>query len=504
MSDLSAIGCSWDNCSLPQHIIESRPLDVHRWSDHPQAKEFIDALWSEFTNIFSGYLPDRARSGPKPKATNKKNFKVLILDLYICWKESPSQWLGVSMSSRDYEAVNSRYNALHISPIVISMIKHMKELGWIDYIQGFRLPEKRGYVTRIRPTQVMIDRFVSTPLKKSDCPVHPDKEVIILTKRDPKVDSGTLKKAPRIQYKDTIETSRMRSELKAYNSLLGGTLIDLGPDSPQFVMQVNRKGEEERIRIAGSRKTVERIFSRGSFEYHGRFYGGFWQRLNEENRKLIHIDGKSTVEVDFKALHVKLLYALTNNFSVYEHDPYIIEWPESLSHIREDNRRGVVKSLILFSLNANCLKSAYRSFRQDCKKGVPEKRLRDKELQLIIDSFLRYHPFMKHCLGADLGISLMNYDGKITAEIMRLLTKLNVPVLSIHDSYIVQREQFTNLRSAMAMAAIRIVGRDLYAVQDDIIANRYWGYGTYLDLAGDLSRFWAETPISAGLVSNPG
>ena len=482
-STLILLGSKAEPCrplSYKQYIWDSRPLDVHRWSDHPNAKGLIDQLWSEFTYMFPNYLSSPSKPGPKAKASNKKNFKVLILDLYVCWSESPTQWLGVHMSPKDYERVNSRYNALFISTIIIDMIKDMETKGWIEKEPGVTNPNGQGYVSRIRVTETLIRRFIATSLKKNDCPVHPDKEVIILTKRDPDLENGKLKKAPRIQYEDTPETIKMRTELKAYNALLASTQIDLGPDSPEYLVQTNKKGKEVRIKIADSRKTVERIFSRGSFEFHGRFYGGFWQRLNEENRRLIHIDGKPTVEVDFKALHVKLAYAITNRFSVYENDPYIIEWPQSLNHIPEYTRRGIVKSLILFGINAKSLNSAYRSFRQDCKNGSLEKRLTDKQLLLIIDSFLRYHPFMKHCLGADMGISLMNYDGKITAEIMHLLTKLNVPVLTIHDSYIVQREQFTNLRSAMAMAAIRIAGRDLHAVQDDIIANRCWGYNTYL------------------------
>jgi len=27
------------------HRLNSRPLDVHRWSDHPEVKQLIDQLW---------------------------------------------------------------------------------------------------------------------------------------------------------------------------------------------------------------------------------------------------------------------------------------------------------------------------------------------------------------------------------------------------------------------------------------------------------------------------
>ena len=29
------------------HRLNSRPLDVHRWSDHPEVKQLIDQLWGE-------------------------------------------------------------------------------------------------------------------------------------------------------------------------------------------------------------------------------------------------------------------------------------------------------------------------------------------------------------------------------------------------------------------------------------------------------------------------
>ena len=40
----------------------SRPLDVHRWSDHPEVVEFVDKTWDE-------YLPKEmvGKPGPKPK-----------------------------------------------------------------------------------------------------------------------------------------------------------------------------------------------------------------------------------------------------------------------------------------------------------------------------------------------------------------------------------------------------------------------------------------------------
>ncbi len=38
----------------------SRPIDVHRWSDHPEVAILVDRIWDD-------YLPSDKTSGPKPK-----------------------------------------------------------------------------------------------------------------------------------------------------------------------------------------------------------------------------------------------------------------------------------------------------------------------------------------------------------------------------------------------------------------------------------------------------
>ena len=38
------------------HRLNSRPLDVHRWSDHPEVKQLIDQLWDVFTGRRPSFL----------------------------------------------------------------------------------------------------------------------------------------------------------------------------------------------------------------------------------------------------------------------------------------------------------------------------------------------------------------------------------------------------------------------------------------------------------------
>ena len=75
----------------------------------------------------------------------------------------------------------------------------------------------------------------------------------------------------------------------------------------------------------------------------------------------------------------------------------------------------------------------------------------------------------------------MRIDSDITEEIIRIMTDKGIPVLTVHDSYIVERHRFSDLRAAMTMAAIRVAGYDLFAEQDDVEVERENGYGMVLN-----------------------
>jgi|GEM_PF-4874552 hypothetical protein len=53
----------------------SRLLNVYRWSEWPEVNNFVD-------EIYSAYFLESERSKIK-----KKHVKVLLLDLYVAWKE---------------------------------------------------------------------------------------------------------------------------------------------------------------------------------------------------------------------------------------------------------------------------------------------------------------------------------------------------------------------------------------------------------------------------------
>ena len=95
----------------------SRPLDVHRWSDYPEVNRLVDQLMAD---QFADFTHKKTRN----------HVKVLLLDLFVCWLEDPEKLLGVGLSNRSYKA-RSRYNALHISNL--SLLNSKGELTRVGY-----------------------------------------------------------------------------------------------------------------------------------------------------------------------------------------------------------------------------------------------------------------------------------------------------------------------------------------------------------------------------------
>jgi hypothetical protein len=61
----------------PRH---SRPIDVHRWSDHPEVKALVGDIWDVWLPEEVTGKPGVKRTGPKPKTALKKQLRVVILD----------------------------------------------------------------------------------------------------------------------------------------------------------------------------------------------------------------------------------------------------------------------------------------------------------------------------------------------------------------------------------------------------------------------------------------
>lgn len=401
--------------SLEEDIEFSRPFDVHTFSDHSEISEVVDQIDHEYFK--ASFEKPKSNRGRPSKQNYKVALKVLLLDLYLAWTVDPYYKLGVTMDANAYK-LGSRYNKLHIGQKLPQIIRHAHKHGLIHLVRG---SEASGRVTRIWATNRLAEHFSSALWTKLDIPKYNYRELIEL--RDASEQKNTM------DYTETPMTLEYREEVLSYNQLLHRSSIDVpSQNRTHFEQQGQNYSLESRL--------VKRIFSRGSFEYHGRFSGGFWQSIPKEMRNEIYINDEPTVELDYSGLHVVLLYAEqgVDYWKEIGGDPYAVE-----CDIIDCKKtvRDWAKKLTLIMLNSSSKKTAFTAFRYNCKSGCPGKKLRDRDLDKLYQAICVKHPLISNSFNADMGVTLMRQDSEIARYVIVEFTARSIPVLCVHDSFIV-------------------------------------------------------------------
>lgn len=439
-------------------------LDVHKWSDHPEIKALSDWLYEE-----TGIGEFDKSGNRKPKKTAKDMLRVLLVDLYVNWLIDPVLAIGFSKDKNSYK-VKSRYNQVHVSDKIIQVERRLHEAGYLDEqpFSNDRTGGGRSYTTRIRPSRKLRHEFESITADLYDIDFHVVEEVIVLQTKF--VDDDNQKRQVKLDYDDTDYTRNIRGQLQSYNDLLIRSFIDIPSLEEPFVRRKiekgRRSGQEQRISIGPDNKHVHRVFNgtpEDNFQKGGRFYGGWWLQIPKDLRKDIYINDKPTVEVDYKALHPNLL------LSSPVHDPYDLGdnlLPEmGWTHKQQ---RDAVKSLVLMAINATSAAKAFSAFRADKKGGDPAKTLKNPQLQRLLDAFTDKYPELKDQLNTGKALYLMNLDSQIANIVIDYFTKQDVPVLCIHDSFIIQHDKEDDLKRVLHDASVQIAGK---AIDQDKTSN---------------------------------
>ncbi len=411
-------------------------FDVHRWSDYPEVNDAVAHLHTLLSTNkeFKGHTKNL-----------KKHIKTVLLDLYVKWVTDPTMYSSFSRRKGHYTALDNRYNKLFIKyDNMVKVVDNFESEGYLEFVTGVfdRTGRRRSYVSRMRATDKLIklikDDFKVTP---EMIEIAPDTECIILRDYDPK-----NKKQRDIPYSDNAITQKMRSDLTAYNNLLRRTYIDI-PSGPED--GIPSKEGKKVVKIHQHDKFVRRIFSNGVFGEGGRYYGGWWQRIPSDWRSEIRIGDTPISELDYSGLHIIILYAMEgiDYWSARKSDPYTITGFES-----SERMRSIFKQVLLVLLNTTNKTSAVKAMRWEVNQNQDEYRWVTEEgldFNIIVDEFLAMHaPIAKHFY-SNIGVKLQNLDSIIATKIINQLTKEDIPVLCIHDSYVVTGDQVVHLMELM-------------------------------------------------------
>jgi hypothetical protein len=291
-------------------------------------------------------------------------------------------------------------------------VRIFEKLGYLTIFPGgYFEKQKKGYLTKLKIT----DKF---------------KELINkfkLTYQD------ILKQTPSISLKDSeyneikVRNSKtinpIRKRIDRYNNLILSSDIELPIDKIEF---------RKRKSTGFANRTYTKHYLDRSYKSGGKYYGPCWQNLSKELRKEIKINGQETVELDFNAMHLHLLYCKVNK----KLSDYI---PEGKDAYELPNRnRKIVKTSFTCCINNNCNKdNVNQVVGPEVAKKYPEIFVKNTSYRDILDELGSYHPEVKQFFYAQIGNEISNMESKVSDYIIGKLTRKNILVLNIHDSFIV-------------------------------------------------------------------
>ncbi len=403
----------------------SHALDVAAWSDAPEIEAATEAITEELKAL-DGY----AKANRRILATN---LRVVLMNLWRVAVVSREHHVTYARGNTAY-GDPKRYNPLKIKPRPLKKaIDGLEALGYTESTNGFF--DRRyeiGRLSRVRATDSLINRLRDEFGFTND--LVPDRG-----RSEPIRLRGNSRKL--LDYEETPDIIAMRERLRAYNALLAGAAIKLSPEGMGRACAL-----EEDIDFA--RNWAYRIFSRGSFDLGGRFYGPWWQQVKSELRRHILINNQPTVECDYSAMHIHLLYSVEG---IDYREMFGDEDPYALGNNNGDRRRNIRKSVVLIALNARDRGSAIRASRKWLRDEV-QGDVGPVNMERVIDQFTEKHDLIKHHLGSDIGIKLQNIDAGITDHVLTRMTDMGIIALGIHDSFIVEEEHGELLKDLMVGA----------------------------------------------------
>ncbi len=326
-------------------------------------------------------------------------------------------------------------------------------LGLIGFKEGYEgSSEYGGRTSRIWAYERLIEAFETAQFGYLDINYIENKEVIILRDENKK----------NVEYETTKHTEKMAEVVRAYNTLLAKTFIDI-PDMNKPMLEIKEKNSDRNryVNITHHGKFTHRVFNNSSWDQGGRFYGGFWQQIDGILRSRIYMNDKPTVEIDFSGLHVILAYTQVGEdyWGMTDEDPYNIpiegiEYP--------DHARDVVKQLTLLAFNASDESSLFKAFRSefDYKNYSVRYSFPDERLSEILQSIKDKHPMIKDLINTGAGLELMNIDSKIAEYVIKDFVKTDTPILTVHDSFIVPFGEEDRLEKIMKEAFVYVTNKN--------------------------------------------
>jgi hypothetical protein len=339
-----------------------------------------------------------------------------------------ARWSRCSMRSNDFTGEGISYNQF------LGAYKPLCDAGFIEthrgnyqrqrieWEPGLVTNDGHGRQTRIRATNQLLDMAEEWGITPENARSHfrqelPRKPLVLkAAKVSPSWETGdkTAPSGQPIQFEDNLFSRICEAEVKELNEFLYATQIEGGyhngyrrifnlGDQPEFCW--NKGG---------------RLYSLGEDSY---------QRLKQEDRLKMLLNGEPVVEIDISASYLTILYAKAGRCLDLSSDPYEIEGLP----------RSMVKSWVTMTLGHTRFHSRWPT---EVAKGFRKKGLEmggQFTATKVGEQVIAKHPILADWPDRKLTcFDLMYLESKaVVRTMLELKRSHNIPCLSVHDSIIV-------------------------------------------------------------------
>ncbi|TXM93101.1 hypothetical protein [Methylobacterium sp. WL116] len=295
-------------------------------------------------------------------------------------------------------------------------------------------------------SSITISENWASTLRKTKIGLHhfsqePGRETIYLGKVERDF-AGREESRELIDYADTDETHRYRSEMKAINAFLASSDISLedheGKPCPTSFPFLRRHFNVQPDDPEGTER----------FDLGGRLFGGWWQTLAKDQRHRIRIKGEPVADLDFDAMFVRLAYLRANLTpppgDLYAGLPGLPGAPW---------RAGVKKAVLAMLFRRTPLTRVPRGTSGELPPGTS-----GPQLQAAI---VAAHPALAPIFETGIGLSLMFTESQVIVKALLDLADQKITALPMHDGLMVARSKADKVARIMSDAAETVAGHRL-------------------------------------------
>jgi len=370
-------------------------FDINRFTKATGMKNLIDYLFDRF-------FADLQLSA-KATLRLKTHINVILSNILYHWPRNNDRLIKYARGDHKYRA-KAKDNPYRMTAKNIRRIVNcLYENGYVLNFKGFNDKAKRE--SRLLGTQLLFKLFSDYDLNARDVKIDLNTECVIL--RDKKKKSIDIPDLPWIK--------SLHKKLHKYNVLFSNTKVK------------NRDG-------LLPHQFARRIYNLSSFEKGGRIYCD-WQNEKKEKRRSLLIEGEETIELDFKCIHPNMLYHKAGYDD--KSDKYIIP---GLTIERKS-----MKKIINIMLNCKPKARAIQSI----KNNIDKSAFSDCSVEECVAMIIQHHQKIEQYFFKQVAYDLQYADSIICVAIIEYFTNKNILVLTLHDSFIVQKKYENELRKIM-------------------------------------------------------